>query len=69
MSWHVLYQNEDGIARESEVCASTFVEAETIFRESHPRATYWEIGFPDSTKESPSETALRFRPNIVATPA
>lgn len=53
MSWHVLYQNDDGIMRESEVYADTFSEAETIFRESHPRAIYWEIGFPEQHGVNP----------------
>lgn len=45
IEFHVLFNAESGPVRECFITASCLLECEDRFRELHPEAVYWEIGF------------------------
>lgn len=43
--FHVLFNAEGGHVQECVVYASCFLECEESFKQLHPEAVYWDIGF------------------------
>lgn len=47
MKFDILYNEAQGEVKRVEMDADCLLGAEAKFKEAHPEATYWEIGFSD----------------------